>query len=66
MALAKLDEAETNVQVPLSQITWYHHISLISKVKDIRERAFYMLKTAENGCSHDIMLLQVENDLYRK
>lgn len=30
------------VQVPLAQITWYHHISLLAKVKDLRERAFYI------------------------
>jgi predicted nuclease of restriction endonuclease-like (RecB) superfamily len=64
-SLAKLDEAKTKVQVPLAQITWYHHISLIGKVKDVSERAFYILKTAENGWSRDVMLLQVENDLYR-
>jgi predicted nuclease of restriction endonuclease-like (RecB) superfamily len=64
VALAKLNKAETNVQVPLAQITWYHHISLMSKVKDISERAFYILKTAQNGWSRDKMLLQVENDLY--
>lgn len=52
------------LQVPLAQITWYHHISLIGKVKDVSERAFYILKTAENGWSRDVMLLQVENDLY--
>lgn len=65
VALAKLNEAETNVQVQLAQITWYHHISLISKVKDVSERAFYILRTAQNGWCRDVMLLQVENDLYR-
>ena len=64
-SLAKLDGDEKFVQVPLAQIPWYHHISLISKVKDVAERAFYIMKTAENGWSRDIMLLQVENDLYR-
>lgn len=63
-SLAKLDESNEFVQVPLAQIPWYHHISLISKVKNVSERAFYMLKTAENGWSRDIMLLQVENNLY--
>ena len=28
------------VQVPLAQITWYHHISMIPKVKDLAIRAF--------------------------
>lgn len=53
-SLAKLDEDEKFVQVPLAQIPWYHHISLISKVKDVSERAFYILKTAENGWSRDL------------
>ena len=28
------------VQVPLAQITWYHHISMLPKVKDLALRAF--------------------------
>jgi hypothetical protein len=39
--LAKLEkEGETFVQVPLAQITWYHHISLLPKVKSLPESAF--------------------------
>ena len=34
------------VQVPLAQITWYHHISMIPKVKDYALRAFYMTEAA--------------------
>lgn len=49
------------VQVPLAQITWYHHISLLSKVKDIAERAYYITETAQNGWSRDVMLLQIDN-----
>lgn len=58
------DQEDSIVQVPLAQITWYHHISLISKVSNLRERAFYMAKTAENGWSRDVMLMQIDNDLY--
>ena len=37
---AELEDGEHEfVQVPLVQITWYHHISLLSKVKDDAERA---------------------------
>ena len=36
------------VQVPLAQITWYHHISLIPKVKDLtikhRDTKFFKSK----------------------
>ena len=54
------------VQVPLAQITWYHHISLISKVKDERARAFYILETLKNDWSRDIMMLQIKNKLYER
>jgi predicted nuclease of restriction endonuclease-like (RecB) superfamily len=50
------------VQVPLAQITWYHHISLLSKVKDKTERALYILATAQEGWSRDAMLMQVANN----
>jgi predicted nuclease of restriction endonuclease-like (RecB) superfamily len=54
------------VQVPLAQITWYHHISLIAKVKDQNERAFYIIETAKNEWSRDVMLLQIESKLYER
>jgi predicted nuclease of restriction endonuclease-like (RecB) superfamily len=63
--LAQIVNAQEEfVQAPLAQIPWYHHISLISRVKNISERVFYMMKTVENGWSRDVMLLQVDNDLY--
>lgn len=49
-------------QVPLDQIDWYHHISLIPKVKSNAERAFYIMETAHNGWSRDVMMLQIAND----
>jgi len=52
------------VQVPLAQITWYHHISLLTKVKDPAERAFYIAETAKNEWSRDVMLLQIQSNLY--
>lgn len=62
VTLAKLEsEGKLFVQVPLAQITWYHHISLLSKVKDIAERAYYITETSQNGWSRDMMLLQIDN-----
>lgn len=49
-------------QVRLDLISWYHHISLISKVKKAAERAFYIMETASNGWSRDVMLSQVANN----
>ncbi len=60
LAKLKRDDSEF-VQVELTQISWYHHISLISKVKSDAERAFYIMETARNGWSRDTMLSQVAN-----
>lgn len=54
------------VQVPLAQITWYHHISLLTKVKDSTERAFYISETAKNEWSRDVMLLHIQSKLYER
>ena len=60
--LAELEnEGKEFVQVPLAQISWYHHISLLPKVKDDAERAYYITETAQNGWSRDVMLLQIDN-----
>ena len=60
--LAELEnEGRDFVQVPLAQISWYHHISLLPKVKDEAERAYYITETAQNGWSRDVMLLQIDN-----
>lgn len=65
VSLAQNEENKI-VQVSLAQITWYHHISLITRVKDIAERAFYIQQTAQNGWSRDVMLLQIDSDLYHR
>lgn len=54
------------VQVPLAQITWYHHISMLSKVKDPALRSFYMTETSIQGWSRDIMMMQIENNYHMK
>lgn len=60
--LAELEnEGKEFVQVPLAQISWYHHISLLPKVKDEAERAYYITETSQNGWSRDVMLLQIDN-----
>lgn len=61
-ALAKLKSSDKAcIEIPLSQITWYHHISLLSRVKDEAERAYYIIETAQNGWSRDTMLTQIAN-----
>jgi predicted nuclease of restriction endonuclease-like (RecB) superfamily len=36
------------VQVLLAQITWYHNITLLDKVKNNDERSWYIQKTIKN------------------
>jgi len=56
--------ADEFVQVPLAQIPWYHHISLLTAVKDPEERAFYIIEAARNNWSRNVMMLQVKSGLY--
>jgi predicted nuclease of restriction endonuclease-like (RecB) superfamily len=65
LAQGAADSSEREiVQAPLAQISWYHHITLINKVKDFSTRLFYIKKTVENGWSRDIMVHQIESNLH--
>jgi len=54
------------VQEVLAQITWYHNITLLEKVKIPIEREWYIHETIENGWSRDIMVIQIETGLYQR
>jgi predicted nuclease of restriction endonuclease-like (RecB) superfamily len=54
------------VQESLAQITWYHHITLIEKVKNLEKRQWYIKKTIEYGWSRNVLLHQIELDLYQR
>ncbi|MCM1041747.1 MAG: PDDEXK nuclease domain-containing protein [Bacteroides sp.] len=56
VALAALSHDGMNIEVPLTVISWYHHISMLPKIKNEAERAFYILETSKNGWSADMML----------
>lgn len=63
--LAQLPSNEI-LQASLAKITWYHHITLLDKVKNMEERIFYITKTIENGWSRNMMSLQIENKLFER
>ena len=51
-AVAKLAEAErTNLQQLVAQLPWGHNILLMQKVKNLKERPWYMWQIIENGWS---------------
>ena len=47
--LAQIPARNPIVQVPLAQLPWYHHITLLDKVKDVNERLFYIHEAVQNG-----------------
>ena len=49
------------VQAPLAQITWYHNITLLDKVKNSEQRLIYIEETVKNGWSRDVMVRQIES-----
>jgi predicted nuclease of restriction endonuclease-like (RecB) superfamily len=57
---------EAILQAPLAKITWYHHITLLDKVKDETERLWYARATIENGWSRNVLVHQIELKLYER
>ncbi len=62
--LAQIEELF--MHTPLAQISWYHHITLLEKVKATEERYWYIKQTIENAWSRNILLAQVESGLYTR
>lgn len=62
------DEYRDNifVQEVLAQITWYHNITLIEKVKNQQERNWYTQKIIEYGWSRNVLVHQIELNLYQR
>lgn len=54
------------VQEALAQITWYHHIALMDKVKNADEHVWYAKEAAQNGWSRNVLVHQIESGLYQR
>jgi predicted nuclease of restriction endonuclease-like (RecB) superfamily len=63
---AKMHADAKFVQAALAQITWYHHITLMDKIKDIKTYLWYVNETAKNGWSRNVLLHQIELGLYKR
>ncbi len=64
-----LAEAYPDEQIVLryaAQIPWRHNQVLIDKVKVPTQRLWYAQKSIENGWSRDVLVLQIESDLYTR
>lgn len=54
------------VQAPLAQLTWYHNIALLEKLKTAEERLWYAAKTLEHGWSRNILAIQIEGRAHQR
>lgn len=54
------------VQTVSAQITWSHNIALLDKVKDGKERVWYMQQATEHGWSLIVLETQIKTRLYQR
>jgi predicted nuclease of restriction endonuclease-like (RecB) superfamily len=65
-AFAEAWPDEPIVQAALAQITWYHNLALLEKIQTSEERLWYAEQTSIHGWSRNVLVLQIESDLYRR
>jgi predicted nuclease of restriction endonuclease-like (RecB) superfamily len=59
--------SQSEILQPLvAEISWSHHIQIMSKCKDDQSRQFYILMTKRFGWTKDVLIHQIENRTYEK
>lgn len=66
MAKFAAEYNEQIVQEVLAQITWYHNIALMDKVKGKEVSIWYAKETVKNGWSRNVLVHQIESGLYER
>lgn len=59
-------EAPKTVQQLVRQIPWGHHVLLVTKVKDLDAKIWYLRETISNGWSRSVLSLQIEGRLHER
>jgi len=49
-----------------AQIPWKHNCAILDKLKDLEQRIWYIQKTIENGWSRNVLIHQIDTDLYSR
>jgi predicted nuclease of restriction endonuclease-like (RecB) superfamily len=65
-AFAQSYPQEAIVQEVLAQIPWYHNLALLEKLKSTEQRLWYAQETVTNGWSRNVLVLQIESNLYER
>jgi predicted nuclease of restriction endonuclease-like (RecB) superfamily len=50
----------------VAKIPWGHNSVILEKIKDTRERLWYIQQTIKNGWSRAVLVHQIETDLYHR
>jgi predicted nuclease of restriction endonuclease-like (RecB) superfamily len=65
-AFAEAYGDEQIVQQLVGQIPWGHNVRLLDQVKDPAQRLWYAQQTIENGWSRNVLVHQIESNLYAR
>ena len=63
-AAAELDGQ--NMPQAAAEIPWFHNVVLLEKIKDPVQRLWYARQTVEHGWSRNVLVHQIESDLYAR
>ncbi len=55
-----------NLQQLVGEIPWSHNLLIISRVKDMQEREYYLRMTAELGWSRNVLMNQILSEAYKR
>ena len=59
-------EDHPNLRQAVAEIPWGHNLVIINKVKDRNRREWYIQQTIQNGWSRNVLVHQIETDLYAR
>jgi predicted nuclease of restriction endonuclease-like (RecB) superfamily len=65
-AFAEAWQDEDFVQQVAAQLPWFHNCVLLDKLKTNEERAWYSQLTIQNGWSRNVLVHQIESDLFHR
>lgn len=65
-AFAEAYAEEQIVQQVVGQIPWGHNLIILDKVKDSAARRWYAQEVTTNGWSRNILVIQIESQLYQR
>ena len=65
-AFAEAWPDEGFVQQVAAQLPWFHNCTILDKLKNLAERIWYAQQTIENGWSRNILIHQIESNLFHR